>query len=138
MQIQPVESEKWRVLIKMHVSNALPCTVNSYNYIDAVVKCAGYIFTDYNMVARAIQGFIAAWGQGHIAWGPNIFEPKLFFNPKFFNWPIFCDKNFWEPIFFSTKMVFYWPLAGHKSIYGPLSYLAGHIGIYGPLMEQSD
>ena len=27
--------------------------------------------TDYNMFARAIQRFIAAWDQGHIAWGPS-------------------------------------------------------------------
>ena len=126
-----------------------------------------YIFTDYNMVARAILGFIAAWGQGHIAWWPEqpccnlfiipkvptlffelqffptIFEQKNFFNQKFFYWPLADYKSNSTKFNNSTKKnfnpnLFYWPLAGHKSLYGPLSYLAGHIGIYDPLLEQSD
>ena len=95
----------------------------------------GYIFTEYNMVARAIQGFIAAWGQGHIAWGPLLNNNKIPIKNVLL--AISTHKSNSSNTFF-RQFFFYWPLAGHKPLYGPLVYLAGLIGSYGPLKEHSD
>ena len=38
--------------------------------IIGVIVYGHVIITDYNIYLRAILGFITAWGQGNIAWGP--------------------------------------------------------------------
>ena len=80
------------------------------------------IFTDYNMVARAIKGFIAACYMARATMLQCVYYTESYFIPL-------KVGSIYQ--FYNCLTGPFWMSKGHIGIYG-------HMGIYGPVMEQSD
>ena len=93
----------WLHHYSSHMARAVYLTVNNHT------------FTDYNMVARAMQRFTAAWGKGHIAGGPlALYGPInhvvicLLYrqSQNFFSSNNFNRQNNFKQYIFSNKIFF--------------------------------